>query len=44
MLIINHLSKHYKGSGKGVTDVSIHVEKGISMLLLVTMEQERQPL
>lgn len=28
MLIINHLTKHYKGSNKGVTDVNIHVEKG----------------
>lgn len=28
MLKINHLTKHYKGSSKGVTDVSIHVEKG----------------
>lgn len=28
MLVINHLTKHYKGSNKGVTDISIHVEKG----------------
>ncbi len=28
MLKINHLTKHYKGSSKGVTDISIHVEKG----------------
>ncbi|MBQ7776734.1 MAG: ABC transporter ATP-binding protein [Lachnospiraceae bacterium] len=28
MLKINHLTKHYKGSDKGVTDISIHVEKG----------------
>ncbi len=28
MLKINHLSKHYKGSSKGVTDISLHVEKG----------------
>ncbi len=28
MLKINYLTKHYKGSDKGVTDVSIHVEKG----------------
>ena len=28
MLNINHLTKHYKGSDKGVTDVTIHVEKG----------------
>ena len=28
MLKINHLTKHYKGSSKGVTDVNIHVEKG----------------
>ncbi|MBR1674285.1 MAG: ABC transporter ATP-binding protein [Eubacterium sp.] len=28
MLIIDHLDKHYKGTGKGVTDISIHVEPG----------------
>ena len=28
MLKINNLTKHYKGSTKGVTDISIHVEKG----------------
>lgn len=28
MLIINHLVKHYKGSNKGVSDITIHVEKG----------------
>lgn len=28
MLKINHLTKHYKGSNKGVTDVNLHVEKG----------------
>lgn len=28
MLKIDHLTKHYKGSTKGVTDISIHVEKG----------------
>lgn len=28
MLKIEHLTKHYKGSNKGVTDVSLHVEKG----------------
>lgn len=28
MLKIQNLTKHYKGSDKGVTDVSIHVEKG----------------
>lgn len=28
MLIINNLTKHYRGSNKGVSDVSIHVEKG----------------
>ncbi len=28
MLKINQLTKHYKGSDKGVTDVNIHVEKG----------------
>lgn len=28
MLKINHLTKHYKGSSKGVTDIQIHVEKG----------------
>ncbi|MBQ8198247.1 MAG: ABC transporter ATP-binding protein [Lachnospiraceae bacterium] len=28
MLIIKNLTKHYKGSDKGVTDVNIHVEKG----------------
>ena len=28
MLRIEHLTKHYKGSNKGVTDISLHVEKG----------------
>lgn len=28
MLKINHLTKHYKGSDKGVTDVNLHVESG----------------
>ena len=28
MLKINHLTKRYKGSDKGVTDVTIHVQKG----------------
>lgn len=28
MLKINHLTKQYKGSSKGVTDIQIHVEKG----------------
>ena len=28
MLVINHLTKQYRGSDKGVTDISIHVEKG----------------
>ena len=28
MLIIDHLDKHYKGTDKGVTDISLHVEPG----------------
>lgn len=28
MLTINHLTKHYKGSNKGVTDLSLHVAPG----------------
>lgn len=28
MLTINHLTKHYKGSGKGVTDLSLHIAPG----------------
>ncbi len=28
MLIIKNLTKHYRGSDKGVTDVNIHVEQG----------------
>ncbi len=28
MLKINHLTKHYQGSGKGVTDLSLHIEPG----------------
>ena len=28
MLIIDHLDKHYKGTERGVTDISIHVEPG----------------
>ena len=28
MLRIKNLTKHYKGSGKGVTDISLHIEAG----------------
>lgn len=28
MLTINHLTKHYKGSTKGVTDISLEIESG----------------
>jgi len=28
MLVIDHLDKHYKGTERGVTDISIHVEPG----------------
>ena len=28
MLKINNLTKHYKGSNKGVTDISLHIEAG----------------
>ena len=28
MLTINHLTKHYKGSKKGVTDISLHIKPG----------------
>lgn len=28
MLIIDHLTKHYKGSSKGITDISLHIEAG----------------
>lgn len=28
MLTINHLTKHYKGSEKGVTDISLEIESG----------------
>ena len=28
MLNIEHLTKHYKGSDKGVTDLSLHVAPG----------------
>ncbi len=28
MLAINHLTKHYKGSGKGVTDIMLRIEPG----------------
>ena len=28
MLVINHLTKHYKGSCKGVTDLTLHVAPG----------------
>ena len=28
MLVIKNLTKHYKGSNKGVNDISIHVEPG----------------
>ena len=28
MLRIEHLTKHYKGSSKGVTDLSLHIAPG----------------
>ena len=28
MLKINNLTKHYPGSNKGVTDLTLHIEKG----------------
>ena len=28
MLIIDHLTKHYKGSQKGITDLSLHIKPG----------------
>ncbi len=28
MLVINHLTKHYPGSAKGVTDLTLHVAPG----------------
>ncbi len=28
MLILEHLIKHYKGSGKGITDLSLHISPG----------------
>jgi len=28
MLVINHLEKHYKGTTKGISDISLHIEKG----------------
>lgn len=28
MLSIQHLTKHYKGSDKGITDISLHLEPG----------------
>lgn len=28
MLIINHLTKHYKGSSKGISDLNLHVRPG----------------
>lgn len=28
MLTINHLTKHYNGSSKGITDLSLHIAKG----------------
>ena len=28
MLTISHLTKHYKGSSKGVTDISLEIESG----------------
>ena len=28
MLKINHLTKHYKGSNKGVTDINLAIEPG----------------
>lgn len=28
MLTINHLTKHYPGSQKGITDLTLHIEKG----------------
>ena len=28
MLVIQHLEKHYQGTDKGITDISLHIEKG----------------
>ena len=28
MLLIDHLTKHYKGSKKGITDLSLHIKPG----------------
>ena len=28
MLVIDHLEKHYKGTTKGISDISLHIEKG----------------
>ena len=28
MLVIDHLDKHYKGTTKGISDISLHIEKG----------------
>lgn len=28
MLLIDHLEKHYKGTTKGISDISLHIEKG----------------
>lgn len=28
MLVIQHLEKHYQGTTKGITDISLHIEKG----------------
>lgn len=28
MLVINHLEKHYQGTTKGISDISLHIEKG----------------
>lgn len=28
MLTIQHLTKHYKGSNKGVTDINLEIESG----------------
>ncbi|MBQ3906095.1 MAG: ATP-binding cassette domain-containing protein, partial [Lachnospiraceae bacterium] len=28
MLVIDHLEKHYKGTTKGISDISLHIAKG----------------
>jgi ABC-2 type transport system ATP-binding protein len=28
MLVINHLEKHYQGTTKGISEISLHIEKG----------------